>query len=122
MYESLRSSRSYLGADRVLAGKLASGFDSRSPNFLYRSCTNMDKPSYHDLHITTGDIKRTSIFNLPFNVQVVCTRVGGWEVWNTHGSTDLNMWTLLGGEYDFENPLKLDIDGTVIVNSFGIYK
>ena len=74
--------------------------------------------SYHDLSITTNDIKRASIFDLPFNVQVLCTRVGGWEVWNTHNSTDLKMWTLLGGEYDEDKPLKLDVKGKIIVNSF----
>jgi hypothetical protein len=78
----------------------------------------MAHPSYHDLYITTQGIERTSIFNLPFNVQVICTRVGGWEVWNTHSSTDLNKWTLLGSEYDEEKPLKLDVKGKVIVDSF----
>jgi hypothetical protein len=78
----------------------------------------VSKPSYHDLHITTVDIDRTSIFNLPFNVQVICTRVGGWEAWNTHGSTDLGKWTLLGGEYNEEKPLKLDVAGKTVVDSF----
>jgi hypothetical protein len=75
--------------------------------------------SYHDLFITTAEIKRTSIFNLPFNIQVTCSRVGGWEVWNTNGSTDFKGWTLLGGEYDgSEKPLKLDVNGEAIVDSF----
>jgi hypothetical protein len=79
----------------------------------------MKTPSYHDLHITTKDIKRTSVFNLPFNILVICSRVGGWEVWDTHGSgTDLKGWTLLGGEYDDEKPLSLDVKGKVIVDSF----
>jgi hypothetical protein len=76
--------------------------------------------SYHDLNITTKDIKRTSIFNLPFNIQVLCTRVGGWEVWNTYNSSDLKKWTLLGGEYDDNKPLKLDVKGKIIVNSFKV--
>jgi hypothetical protein len=74
--------------------------------------------SYHDLYITTKEIKRTSIFNLPFNIQVICTRVGGWEVWNTHASTDLNMWELLGGEYENKKPLRLDVKEEIIVDSF----
>jgi hypothetical protein len=82
----------------------------------------MSKPSYHDLHITTKDIKRTSIFDLPFNVLVICTRTGGWEVWDTHGGVNLFNYTLLGGEYDEERPLRLDINGETIVDSFGVDK
>lgn len=70
--------------------------------------------SYHDLHITTNGIPRTSIFNLPFNIHVLCTRVGGWEVWDSHGLVDHKQWTLLGGEYDDEKPLTLDVGGMVI--------
>ena len=33
--------------------------------------------SYHDLHITTSFIQRTSIFNLPFSLEVTCSRVAG---------------------------------------------
>ncbi len=43
--------------------------------------------SYHNLFITTENIKRTSIFNLPYGYMVTCTRVTGWELWQT---TDLN--------------------------------
>jgi hypothetical protein len=75
-------------------------------------------PSYHDLNITTNEIKQTSIFDLPFNIQVICTRVGGWEVWDTCGSTDLVKWILLGSEYDENKPLKLDVKDEIIVNSF----
>jgi hypothetical protein len=76
-------------------------------------------PIYHDLHITTSGIKRMSILDLPYNIIVQCTRVGGWEVWDMHGSTDFSKWTLLGGEYDGEKkPLRLDIKGKVIVSSF----
>ena len=80
----------------------------------------MRTPTYHDLHITTKHIKRTVVCDLPFNIQVVCTRVGGWEVWDTHGSTERKTWTLLGGEYEgTEKPLRLDVDETIIVDSFG---
>jgi hypothetical protein len=77
--------------------------------------------SYHDLYITTNGIKRTSIFNLPFNVVVTCTRAGGWEVWDTHVNgfpVRGDRWTLMGGEYSEEKPLRLDVKGTTVVDSF----
>jgi hypothetical protein len=75
-----------------------------------------EAPSYHDLHITTDDIPRTSIFNLPFRVEVHCTRAAGWQVWarkeNHHPEE------LLGGEYGGPGKrLRLDVDGHVIVDS-----
>lgn len=76
----------------------------------------MSAPSYHDLHITTAAIERTSIFNLPYGLSVQCSRVSGWQLWRT--ATSMRDWTLLGGEY--EGPdcwLVLDVAGTVIVNS-----
>lgn len=74
------------------------------------------KRSYHDLFITLPGMKRTSIFNLPFNLQVICTRVAGWEVWTTNGYSDTSKWSLLGGEFDGEKPLKLDVKGDIIVD------
>jgi hypothetical protein len=73
-----------------------------------------DKPSYHDLHITTPSIKRTSIFDLPFRVVVQCTRVGGWEVWAL-SEGDLPE-ELLAGEYH-AGGLCLDVAGHVIVDT-----
>jgi hypothetical protein len=70
-------------------------------------------PTYHDLHITTATIPRTSIFNLPFGVIVTCTRVGGWEVWNRWDGIE----ELLGGEYHITKWLRLDVGGHVIVDS-----
>jgi hypothetical protein len=64
--------------------------------------------SYHDLHITTATVPRTSIFNLPFNLMVTCTRGGGWELWESQ--------VLMAGEYS-QNGLILDVDGHVIVDS-----
>lgn len=72
-------------------------------------------PSYHDLHITTPTIERTSIFNLPFRVQVRCTRVGGWEA-RAAEESDLPE-ELLGGEYGAEDWLVLDVAGHVICDS-----
>jgi hypothetical protein len=74
-------------------------------------------PSYHDLYITTKNIPRTAIFNLPYNIEVCCCRVAGWQVWpkddkNYSSSDDM----LLGGEYDYLG-LILDVNGHVIVDS-----
>lgn len=76
----------------------------------------MNHPSYHDLHITTATIQRTSIFNLPFNLTVACSRIGGWELWDTKGGSVSN-WVFLAGEYGLKNWLVLDVDGVVIVDS-----
>ncbi len=63
--------------------------------------------SYHDLHITTAQIPRTSIFNLSFFFQVTCTRVGGWQPW-VH--PDSGVEELVAGEYDGEDKwLVLDV-------------
>ena len=71
-------------------------------------------PSYHDLHITTEKIPRTSIFNLPFNLMVTCTRVGGWELWDT--SAGISNSVRLAGEYEYDW-LVLDVAGHVILDS-----
>lgn len=73
-------------------------------------------PSYHDLHITTEDMARTSIFNLPFNVFVQCTRTGGWEVW--HKPDRYQPEKLLAGEYAGAGQgMILDVAGLVIADS-----
>lgn len=71
--------------------------------------------SYHDLFITTHTIPRTAIFNLPFNLAVICSRSGGWELWD---GIDNKNSKCLAGEYAGENDwLILDVAGHVIVNS-----
>lgn len=65
--------------------------------------------SYHDLHITTPQLPRTSIFNLPFGMSVTCTRTAGWELWSTG--------KLHAGEYDGKGGLRLDVDGHIIVDT-----
>lgn len=73
-------------------------------------------PSYHDLHVTTPEIARTSVFNLPYGLQVTCSRVAGWELWRA--ATRPSDWKLLAGEYtDPARWLVLDVDGHVIVDS-----
>ena len=70
-------------------------------------------PSYHDLHITTPKIDRTSIFNLPYRIRVDCCRVAGWQVWALADREFPE--ELLGGEYG--PPLRLDVAGHVICDS-----
>jgi hypothetical protein len=79
----------------------------------------MSKPSYHDLHITTPEIERTSIFNLPFRVEVHCTRTGGWEVWAHAEGEPPNRLPeqMLGSEYSKTKWLVLDVAGHVICDS-----
>lgn len=72
-------------------------------------------PTYHDLHITTVDIDRRSIFDLPFQLAVNCSRVAGWELWDYRDSRNPR---LLAGEYAGEGKgLRLDVAGHVIVDS-----
>lgn len=74
-------------------------------------------PSYHDLHITTALTPRTSIFDLPFNVRVTCTRLGGWELWGKTRGDHQPELELIAGEYHDTNGLRLDVAGHVIVDS-----
>lgn len=66
-------------------------------------------PSYHDLHITTADIPRTSIFDLPFGYEVICNRVGGWSLFRGR--------TQVGAEFDRNHGMRLDVAGHVICDS-----
>ena len=68
-----------------------------------------EPPSYHDLHITTPQIERTSIFNLPYGLEVACNRVTGWTLRDGK--------RVLAGEYEGDDWLVLDVAGYVIVNS-----
>jgi hypothetical protein len=71
-------------------------------------------PSYHDLHVTAPGITRTSLFDLPFDLQVICTRASGWGLWRIRALES----TLLAGEYEGEDKwLVLDVAGHVIVDS-----
>ncbi len=71
------------------------------------------KFSYHDLEIETAHMSRTSIFDLPYGLEVTCTKVGGWQLWNTNFKPTAE---LLAGEYD-ENWLRLFVGGATIVDS-----
>ena len=70
----------------------------------------MITPTYHDLHITTADIPRTSIFDLPYGYELTCTRLGGWRLWKNNGTK------LVAGEYSAHG-LRLDVAGHVICDS-----
>lgn len=79
-------------------------------------------PSYHDLHITTAEIERTSIFNLPYGYEVRCTRVTGWFLYDNGARMSPHLRepepSVLGGEYEGPDKwLVLDVDGHVIVDS-----
>lgn len=85
-----------------------------------------EAPSYHDLHITTASIPRTSIFNLPYGLEVTCTRTGGWQLWDMNQMQEHALGSalprgkgrLLAGEYDgTEKGLRLDVAGHVICDS-----
>lgn len=73
-----------------------------------------DSPSYHDITIETAEIAEKSIFDLPYAIQLHCTRVGGWELWwddgNSRGAKQL------AGEFA-ENWLVIRCRGQVIVDS-----
>ena len=71
-------------------------------------------PGYHDLYITTPSIRRTSIFNLPYSIQLHCTRTAGWQVWEVWNGQE----KLLAGEYEGpDKGLLLDVNGVIIVDS-----
>ena len=70
--------------------------------------------SYHDLYVTTANMKRTRLFNMPLNATVICTRTGGWELWNGLGSDAKQ----IAGEYAGKDKwLRLDVCGRVIAQS-----
>ena len=73
------------------------------------------KRSYHDLEIETADIPKTSIFDLPYGLELTCTRTGGWQLWDRGGVREESI-PLIAGEYD-DNWLRLTVGDTVIVDS-----
>ena len=52
--------------------------------------------SYHDVVIASNN-RLYILFNLPFSVRLMCTRVGGWELWNMCGNGEKD--NVLAGEY-----------------------
>jgi hypothetical protein len=87
------------------------------------SSIDEDGLSCHDLHITTAQISRTSIFNLPYCLRVTCDRTAGWELWDMGQmqypkGLPVSRGVLLAGEYGGPGDwLVLDVAGHVIVDS-----
>lgn len=84
----------------------------------------MTAPSYHDLHVTTAHIPRTSIFNLSFDIRVECMRTTGWTVSRLKPNAPYidtpgyDRWMLIAGEYETDGKgLILDVAGHVICDS-----
>ena len=65
--------------------------------------------TYRDVYVTTRDIRRTSLYDLPVTVILICDRVGGWTLWADD--------ELLGSEFDNEKWLRVDVAGSAIVDS-----
>lgn len=82
----------------------------------------MTAPSYHNLYVTTAKIQRTRIFDLPYGLEVTCTRSGGWQLWRAktylptgHVAAESEV---VAEEYAAPGKgLRLDVDGHVIVDS-----
>lgn len=80
-------------------------------------------PSYHDLYITTAQIPRTRLWDLPYGLEVYCTRTTGWELRDVNQTLrpdglPSSRGVLLAGEYDgLEKWLVLDVAGHVILDS-----
>ena len=87
------------------------------------SSSEDERPSYHDLYITTAQIPRTSVSRLPYGLQVTCTRVAGWELWDMNQMQrperlPPSRGVLLAGEYGGPGKwLVLDVAGHVIIDS-----
>jgi hypothetical protein len=69
---------------------------------------SVTSPSYHDVHVTTEVLKRTSIFNLPYGYELTCNRVGGWTLWGPDRAQ-------VASEYGVG--LRIDVEGHVICDS-----
>lgn len=74
-----------------------------------------EPPSYHDLHITTPRMPRIRLFDLPYNIQVICTRTAGWTVWRVQPG---EVSQQIAGEFAGPDQwLVLDVAGRVICDS-----
>ena len=61
---------------------------------------------YHDIYVTTADLGRRRLFDLPFGYEITCNRVAGWSLWKGD--------TLIAGEFH-EVPLSIDVAGHPIL-------
>lgn len=69
-----------------------------------------EHPGYRHLNVTTKTIKRTSIFDLPLNLEVRCSWATGWQL------VDQRSQEILAGEFAPEG-LRLDVGYFVIVDT-----
>jgi hypothetical protein len=60
--------------------------------------------TYHDIELEFGSVKQ-KIFDLPHNLKLTCTRVGGWELWQQD--------RVIAGEYN-DIALKIYVAGILI--------
>jgi hypothetical protein len=70
--------------------------------------------SYRDVEFQIGDGPREKLFDAPFELMIMCTRVGAWELYGKHIS--LNERELLAGEYA-STPLRLYVAGRQILGA-----
>lgn len=61
--------------------------------------------SYHDVVIAANN-RLYELFNLPFSVQLMATRTGGWELWNTANDRNGNKDEKIAGEFE-RSPMTL---------------
>lgn len=61
--------------------------------------------SYHDVVIAANN-RLYELFNLPFSVQLMATRTGGWELWNLANDHNGNKDEKIAGEYE-RSPMTL---------------
>lgn len=60
-----------------------------------KACLVPREMSYHDVSVEWGGRAPELLFNLPFNLMLSCTRVGGWELYQHDGKDYLR----IAGEY-----------------------
>lgn len=73
----------------------------------------IEPPSYHDVTVYYNNQVRR-IFNDGGYLKVICTRVGGWELWDSGGRAHSTDWQLLAGEFHDGKPLCIEVAGRVI--------
>lgn len=71
--------------------------------------------SEHILYVTTSKIPRTPITALPTRIHVSTNKSGGWGVWALQEGDSPEEY--LGGEFEKDLWLVLDVDGRIICNS-----
>lgn len=71
-----------------------------------------DAPSYHDTVVYLNG-KEYRMFN-HYHLWLICTRVSGWELWDSRDAGgDSSKYKLLGGEFHY-NDFRVEVKGVVI--------